>query len=124
MNKPFNLEAALNGAPVVNGLGTKIAVTKLAAQRSDSLIMVAQDANTGSIQSYNDINGLPDSGSVLFRLHMAPVTKTAYVNLLQDSEGKMYMGYTVCTNPEAAEQRAIHAGVTVIRSAIPITYEE
>jgi hypothetical protein len=79
-NKPFDLQAALAGASVVNGDGTEVFITKLVRPNTNGTILVSQDAE-GRIQAYHFLTGGSDTDSDSFRLYMAPVEKMVWINV-------------------------------------------
>jgi hypothetical protein len=115
-NKPFDLQAALAGASVVNGDGTKITVTKLSVPRASGDVLVSQD-NRGLIQSHNFIDGTSEIGSEAYKLYMAPVERTVWINLYTTT------GYFGVSSTEAAADQAQHV-TRLGGKAHMITYTE
>jgi hypothetical protein len=112
-NKPFDLQAALAGASVVNGDGTKITVTKLSVPRASGDVLVSQD-NRGLIQSHNFIDGTSETGSEAYKLYMAPVERTVWIN-----------AYEGAVHPtEAAADQAANKHYRIGGKAHMITYTE
>lgn len=126
--KAFDLQKALAGAPVVNGAGLKVLITKLAAPMKLGVRLIAQCEKTGGIQSYNREDGTSDNDGSMFKLFMAPVEKTVYANLYRQDDGHIYVGNSVSESLELADERARYVTTgsngTILLKTFPITYEE
>jgi hypothetical protein len=78
--KPFDLAKALDGAPVVNGYGTPVTLTKLAIPSAD-FVVLSQDSS-GGVLAYHRADGTTGGPpSTKYTLFMAPVEKTVWLNL-------------------------------------------
>jgi hypothetical protein len=117
-NKPFNLQDALAGKPVVNGRGEKVLITKLAVPERVSgglrrdAVLLSQNPADGSILGKHDADGrtvwyfFDDE----YRLYMAPTEKEAWVNLYEVAGGGEGLGVATAFTTEYLADMTKHNG--------------
>ena len=102
--KPFDLEKALAGAPVVTASGEEVVVTRLALPLENGFRLLVQK-KSGVLYGFFDDNGWYGGkdryGPTLF---MAPVEKTVWVNFFQGNMMTMY-DTEESANREAGKKR-------------------
>jgi hypothetical protein len=112
--KPFNLQSALDGAPVVNGYGTPVTLTKLAIRYADYELL-SQDSS-GVALTYHRADGTTGGPPFSkYNLYMASVEKKVWVNLYPNG-----LAFYSASETEANK----HANIDRIGKAHPLTYTE
>lgn len=118
MNKPFDLAAALNGAPVVNGKGTKVSITKLSVPMQNGHVILSQD-DKGIPLSYHAADG---AAPYNYELYMDHVAVNRWINIYNTGLTKFTVPYH---SEAAADKDSTHTALTRLgNKAFPITYEE
>jgi len=80
--KPFNLEEALAGKPIVDGRGNKVLFTKLSVPKPNGSVGISQ-LPSGNYQADHFSDGRSTGGYPEFTLFMVPTSKTYWVNLFE-----------------------------------------
>ena len=96
--KPFNLAAALAGAPVVTRDGTQFIDIRHFPSISNPYKLAG--VNKGSVRLIME-DGTNSDGSYLF---MAPVKRTVWVNMYRNEDGVFYSGAVKDSKQSAAAQ--------------------
>lgn len=115
--KPFDLEAAKAGAPLVtrDGESVRFVAHVPDARETTRLIVVKPDGCLLSFCEDGKRSCSPDDGKNYLDLFMATVKRTVYVNFYNDGSAKHY------DNPQMA---TMHASPAAIAVAVPVEIEE
>jgi hypothetical protein len=119
--KPFNLEAALTGDPVVTRDG------QVATQLVRFAVIDSQPVRAvvgGQVLGFRTDGTYYSAGTSRHDLFMAKKERTVYINILRDSGGRVYAGNTASNTPDAATATARNTGSVVLAAAVPVTFFE
>lgn len=121
--KPFNLERALAGDKVINGMGIEVVITKLAKPDFAGSILLSQSVATGTVQAYHFLDGKTslDSRFSGYALFMAPTEVTKWVNLYASTVAGGPR-FTIWETEEKADEYRLNGRLG--GKAHKITYEE
>lgn len=115
--KPFNLDRAIMGDPVVTRSGLKVTqIVKFDVQGDHEIAGVID----GRLYSWRN-NGERFSFQSEIDLFMAPVKKIMYCNIFKSDDGYIYTG-NLHDNPDAADGVKMAAGCRIARATV--TWEE
>lgn len=121
--KPFNLEAAKAGEPLVTRDG-RAAVCVGHGPRNLRYPVVAHIQGNENLSTHGEDGSLYSTSETPDDLFMAPKTRTAYVNIydsrLQSGKGSTAAAFDTA---EAAANNATNNGVRLLAVAVPVTIE-
>lgn len=117
--KPFDLTAALAGAPVQTRDGRKVERIVHVDFACPGSRVVAKIEGVAGSEGYTEKGVYIDGEEWEYDLFMAPTIRTVYMNLAEHGDGSLY-GYVF---PTANEARAASSGGCLLRVAQPVEIE-
>lgn len=106
--KPFNLEAAKRGEPVITREGAQVRILCTDAMDEDYPIICLVRRRNQEITKIYTIDGFYTSNKVecCNDLVMAPIIREYWANVYKSSRGELYVGANQYPSKEAAEEQA------------------
>lgn len=129
--KPFDLEAAKAGAPVMTRDGRPARILAFDVENAGYPVVAVVPTHDGKYENvevytkngkYNDDEYDDIKNECDYDLVMAPVKHRAWVNLFKDNRIKYYMGRVFDTEDKA--RQSIGQKCSVYIATIPIEWEE